>query len=766
MAAINKNFVIKNGVEIGDNLIYGDKDNLKVGIGTTVPGYTLDVRGGIGATNITASGTVTANSGIFTSFSATSTTFETVTFRTGIGTELNISGVTTTANLRVSGIATFNENANVVGLITTRDLNVVGIATVETLDVQTKFDVYDSQAVFHNDVYIAGNLSIGGTTVSITASDLRVSDRDIVLGVTTDSFGGDISNDTTANHGGIAIASTEGNPLISLQSVGINSLPDTYKQLMWVRADTFGIGTTDAWLFNYGVGIGSTLVPNGVRFAVTNALQVTDSTTTTPNLVSTNSITGNSVTINSIQVGSSLTVTSGIATNLNVTGVGTVSNLSSGIATITTADVTLLDADFVSAPWIQVGSGLTFTTGIGTNLNVSGVGTVGSLSIGSDQVISSGRELQNIASLDATTTATIEAAIANAPNTFSDLTVTGIATFNNNVEVAGIVTAPAISVSWAQVGQGVTFTTGIGTALNITGITTSGSLNVTGFGTIGNIAFRSTGSSGGIITATDNTGIVTYYGDGSKLTGIISGVGIQSGGTSIGYGITELNFIGSAVTSIISSAGIATINLISGSGGGGTPGGSDGQVQYNDSSVFAGSSNFTFDGNNVNVGGKLTAKFVNSTWSQVGSGLTFTTGIGTNLNVTGVGTIAQLVSTNVEVSGITTVGFITATNLHVSGITTAQDFDALSDYRYKTDITTVSDALSKVSELRGVRFNWKESGLPSYGVVAQELEQVLPELVHGHDPKTVNYNGIIGVLIEAIKDLKEEISTLKDNINK
>ena len=42
MAAINKNFVIKNGIEVGENLIYGDKTNLKVGIGTTVPNYTLD----------------------------------------------------------------------------------------------------------------------------------------------------------------------------------------------------------------------------------------------------------------------------------------------------------------------------------------------------------------------------------------------------------------------------------------------------------------------------------------------------------------------------------------------------------------------------------------------------------------------------------------------------------------------------------------------------------------------------------------------------
>ena len=62
-------------------------------------------------------------------------------------------------------------------------------------------------------------------------------------------------------------------------------------------------------------------------------------------------------------------------------------------------------------------------------LNVSGISSVQSLRIGSTQVISSARELQNISSLDATTTATIEAAIKVAPNTFTDLKITGVSTF-------------------------------------------------------------------------------------------------------------------------------------------------------------------------------------------------------------------------------------------------------------------------------------------------------------------------------------------------
>ena len=61
-----------------------------------------------------------------------------------------------------------------------------------------------------------------------------------------------------------------------------------------------------------------------------------------------------------------------------------------------------------------------------------------------------------------------------------------------------------------------------------------------------------------------------------------------------------------------------------------------------------------------------------------------------------------------------------------------------------------------------MRFEWKRDGKPSYGVIAQELEAVLPELVTQGDPKTVNYNGIIGVLIEAVKELSAEVEQLKN----
>ena len=51
-------------------------------------------------------------------------------------------------------------------------------------------------------------------------------------------------------------------------------------------------------------------------------------------------------------------------------------------------------------------------------------------------------------------------------------------------------------------------------------------------------------------------------------------------------------------------------------------------------------------------------------------------------------------------------------------------------------------------------------------MIAQDVEKVLPQLVNGEDTKTVNYNGLIGVLIEAVKEQQEQINTLKEEITK
>ncbi len=188
------------------------------------------------------------------------------------------------ANLTFNGTQLFvGVDLDVDGHTELDNVNVSGMATVDGLNVTTNFDVYDTQAVFHNDLYVSGNLSIGGTTTVLQAQDLKIFDKDIILGVTTDAQGNDISTDTTANHGGVAVASTTGNPLVNLTIPGLEELPSTYKKIMWFQEGAFsGLGT-DAWLINYAVGIGSTQFPTGTRLAV-GGIQFTEDAIVTPNI--------------------------------------------------------------------------------------------------------------------------------------------------------------------------------------------------------------------------------------------------------------------------------------------------------------------------------------------------------------------------------------------------------------------------------------------------------------------------------------------------
>jgi hypothetical protein len=94
-----------------------------------------------------------------------------------------------------------------------------------------------------------------------------------------------------------------------------------------------------------------------------------------------------------------------------------------------------------------------------------------------------------------------------------------------------------------------------------------------------------------------------------------------------------------------------------------------------------------------------------------------------------------------------------------AGTCTGVDFVATSDVRTKTDILTITNALDKVKALRGVYFTRNGETQRSVGVIAQEVEEVVPEVVHtgADDMKSVSYGNMVGLLIEAVKELAEKM---------
>lgn len=112
---------------------------------------------------------------------------------------------------------------------------------------------------------------------------------------------------------------------------------------------------------------------------------------------------------------------------------------------------------------------------------------------------------------------------------------------------------------------------------------------------------------------------------------------------------------------------------------------------------------------------------------------------------------------------------ISSTKLYFNpstGQLNATDFNSLSDVTLKDNIQDLSVDYDMLNSIRSVSFDWKDNGKSAYGFVAQELEEVLPELIHTNEDtsqKSVSYIQLIPHLLEAIKDLKKQVDVLKES---
>lgn len=123
---------------------------------------------------------------------------------------------------------------------------------------------------------------------------------------------------------------------------------------------------------------------------------------------------------------------------------------------------------------------------------------------------------------------------------------------------------------------------------------------------------------------------------------------------------------------------------------------------------------------------------------------------------------ANGVAGNISVTLGSNIPRLDASSNIFSGDITAANFNSSSDMRLKHNIKPIGNALETVRQLMGMSFTWNKSGKDSFGVMAQELEKILPQLVETEEGiKAVNYLGIIAFLINAVKELDEEVQKLK-----
>jgi len=116
--------------------------------------------------------------------------------------------------------------------------------------------------------------------------------------------------------------------------------------------------------------------------------------------------------------------------------------------------------------------------------------------------------------------------------------------------------------------------------------------------------------------------------------------------------------------------------------------------------------------------------------------------------------------------GVTIFDDLHVKNIKASGIVTATDFDSLSDRVLKTNIQVIDNPIEKIMKIDGVSFNWKATNKPSLGVIADNVQDIIPDIVSDSDPKSVNYNGLVGLLIEVVKNQQNQINELRGLLDK
>jgi len=198
----------------------------------------------------------------------------------------------------------------------------------------------------------------------------------------------------------------------------------------------------------------------------------------------------------------------------------------------------------------------------------------------------------------------------------------------------------------------------------------------------------------------------------------------------------------------------------------------DGSLLGSNKTITIGSTSTTLGGTSTTIAGLTSVTsttFVgaltgNVTGNVSGTAATVTTAA--QSAITSVGTLTTL-----TVSGATATGALTVTG----AVTATGDITAFftSDKRHKNNIQTIPNALEKVTKLNGVTWEWNDDvnevtkSTPKTGLIAQEVQEVLPEVVKTRDDGflALDYSKMMGLMVEAMKEQQTQIEKLRMDLD-
>ena len=799
--AISKNFVVKNGLEVADTLVYTTSALDKVGIGSTIPKSKLDVQGnlraegdlraagfgtitkgfevGIGGTmltveatgltginkaaplytldvikigsgttainavgsvvateNVTIGGTVTASKGIFSSSvriaGITTLAADGGITTTGgnlfVGDGLDVDGHTELDQLNVSGVSTFAGITSVTGeTLFTKQLSVSGVST------------FNSRADFKNDVEFYNSLKLRTTTDSDVFS-ISYSEPNDDVRFTFNQTGGTGGSEVQfrlRDNAAFKIRNSDtAGTIAKFTADGSNELYyDDVKKFETAGTGVTVTGTVDATQLNIsGVStfVGLSTFNNGIivesGISTFNAGVIVSGAVTATSFVGDGSgLTGFPAGAIGIQSGGTVI---GSATTLNFVGTGNTFLVNGNVIDISIqggggggVGTAIPYPDNSTSPFSYVDHSVTVTQDITFDDTNAGVGSSYILVQQPELIIPGGT---TVTVGTGKTIVTDLFMLEGRPGwdldpEFNSMVVSGISTLGVTTFTANVTIGSSMLF-----GDNDKLMLGDGDDLQLFHDGSNSLIDDVGTGGIQvrsdtSISLRRRSNGDVMLLATPASSVELNFNNNKKFETTNSGVivtGIATATTFSGNltGNVTGNVTGNADTAT-SAATLTTPRTINGTS-------------------FNGSANITVPINVADEGTDTTCFPV------------FTT------------TATGNQSAKTDSSALT---YNSAT-----GTLAATNVNSTSDANLKENIETIVGSIDILRDINGVKFVWKELGTPSVGVIAQDVEKVLPELVSergDNGTKSVNYNGLVGVLIEAVKELSARVESLENQLN-